>query len=72
MERGVLDAVPVDLPDVKVFLYLLDSTRGYVVSSAPNTIAFRFALLLPVRLVILWFRRHGLHDRPKSPRTISQ
>jgi len=52
MEWSILDAVPVDLPDVKVFLYLLDSTRDYVVSSTPNTIAFRFTLLLAVRLII--------------------
>jgi hypothetical protein len=51
MEWSILDAVPVDLPNVKVFLYLLDSTRDYVVSSTPNTITFRFALLLAVRLI---------------------
>jgi len=72
MEWSILDAVPVDLPDVKVFLYLLDSTGDYVVSSTPNTIAFRFALLFAVRLITSWSRRHGLHDRPKSPRTTSR
>jgi hypothetical protein len=72
MEWSILDAVPIDLPDVKVFLYFLDSTRDYVVSSTPDTITFRFALLLGVRLVILWSRRNGLHDRPKSPRTTSR
>jgi hypothetical protein len=60
MEWSILDAVPVDLPDVKVFLYLLDSTRDYVVSSTPNTTALRFALLLAVRLVTLWSRRAWL------------
>jgi hypothetical protein len=60
MERSVLDAVPVDLPDVKVFLYLLDSTRDYVVSSTPNTITFRFALLLAVRLIISCSRKDWL------------
>jgi hypothetical protein len=72
MECSILDAVPIDLPDVKVLLDLLDFTRDYVVSSTPNTITFRFALLSAVRRVILWSRRNDLHDRPMSPRTTSQ
>ena len=46
MKWRILNAVPVDLPNVKVFLDLLDLFRNDVIGSSPDTVAVICTLLL--------------------------
>lgn len=38
LERRILDAIAIDLPDVEVFLHFLDVFLGDVVRGAPDAI----------------------------------
>ena len=49
MERGVLDAVSINLSNVEVFLHFLDFRRDDVIRSAPDPLRFDVKRLGNVR-----------------------